>query len=330
MSHDLDYSTGTPAMAYVGAVPWHGLGEKLPEGQTIEEWGRAARLDWQIQMLPVHYPFEGRNRCMSDRFVLARNDTGAALSVVSSDYQVVQPKEVLEFFRDLVKERGYSLETAGALDGGRKVWALARTGIVANVAGNAEDQLGAYVLLATSCDKSIATTATFTSIRVVCQNTLGFAFDDVKTQQRRNIKVDHTKKFDPLPIKLSLGLIDNAWSKFLDRINPMTKYSLNDESAKKYFYSIFLSKKDMEANKPLSNQQQNEINKIMSIYRSARGQEVATANGKLWGAVNAVTNYADHVRSTKSGERIDSAWFGNGAVLKERAWHQAIALIETA
>ena len=38
--------------------------------------------------------------------------------------RIVQPKEVLEFYRELVKEYGYTLETAGALDGGRKVWAL--------------------------------------------------------------------------------------------------------------------------------------------------------------------------------------------------------------
>lgn len=328
MSHDLDESTGAPAMAYVGEMPWHKLGERLPEGQTIEEWVRAARLDWQIQMLPVHYPFQGRARIMPERFVLARSDTGAALSVVSGDYQVVQPKEVLEFYRDLVKERGYTLETAGALGGGRKVWALAKTGLVANVAGSAADQLGAYVLLATSCDKTIATTATFTSIRVVCQNTLGFAFDDVKTQQRKNIKVDHSEKFDPLPIKKSLGLIDEAWSKFLERINPMAGRSMDAHSAQKYFESLFLSDKEMEEGKSPSNAKYKEINQIVSLYHSARGQDIETAKGTLWGAVNAVTHYTDHVRSAKSGERIDSAWFGAGALLKEKAWQRAMSLVK--
>lgn len=57
-----------------------------------------------------------------------RSDTKAPLSVVSSRYQVVQPREVLEFYRDLTQVSGYSLETAGVLKGGRKFWALARTG----------------------------------------------------------------------------------------------------------------------------------------------------------------------------------------------------------
>lgn len=329
MSHDLDFSTGQAAMAYVGEVPWHGLGEQLPPGQSIETWVQAARLDWQIQMLPVQFQFQGKIRVMPERFVLARDDTGSPLSVVSGDYQVVQPKEVLEFYRDLVEERHYTLETAGALDGGRKVWALAKTGLVANVANDAADQLGAYVLLATSCDKSLATTATFTSIRVVCQNTLSFAFEDVKAQQRRHIKIDHSRKFDPRPIKEQLGLIDQAWSRFMDKVNPLAAWQLEDAAARKFFESLFLSDKELDEGKQPSNAKYNEINQISSLFHSAQGQEIKTAKNTLWGAVNAVTNYVDHVRATKSVERIDSAWFGTGAALKEKAWQRAMEVIES-
>lgn len=328
MSHDLDDSTGKPAIAYVGEAPWHGLGEKLPPDQPIESWVEAARLNWHIHTLPVHYQFQDRMRIMPERFVLARDDTGAALSIVSADYQVVQPKEVLEFYRDLVKDRGYTLETAGALDGGRKVWALAKTGLVENVANDPDDELGAYVLLATSCDKSLATTATFTSIRVVCQNTLGFAIEDLEKQQRRHIKVDHTKKFNPTPIKEQLGLIDNAWERFMEQINPMATYTLRNGEAQKYFESIFLSDKELEEGKPPGNAKCKEIERIDSLFRSAPGQNLATSKETLWGAVNAVTHYVDHVRSTRATERIDSAWFGTGANLKEKAWDRAMELVE--
>jgi len=326
MSHDLDDSTGKPAMAYVGEEPWHGLGEKLLPGQSIETWVEAAGLNWSIQTLPVHYQFQGRDRIMPDRFVLARDDTGEALSIVSADYQVVQPREVLEFYRDLVADRGYTLETAGALDGGRKVWALANTGMVKDVADNPADKLGAYVLLATSCDKSLATTATFTSIRVVCQNTLCFAFKDMKGQQRRNMKVDHTKKFDADSIKQQLGLIDNAWESFMEQIKPLADYKLKKETAKKFFENLFLTDKEMEEGKLPANARHNEINQIESLFLSAPGQNGVTSHETLWGAVNAVTYYVDHVRSTKSIERMDSAWFGAGASLKEKAWDRALRL----
>ena len=327
MSHDLDFSTGTPAMAYVGEAPWHRLGEKLPEGQSIDEWTRAARLAWKIQMLPVQYPFEGLLRTMPGRFVLARDDTGAALSVVSADYQVVQPAKVLEFYRDLVKDRHYTLETAGAFDGGRKVWALAKTGLVADVAGDAADQLGGYVLLATSCDKTLATTVTFTSVRVVCQNTLAFAFTDLKSQRRKHIKVDHMNRFDAAAVQTSLGLIDSAWVDFMARVNPMAVYAMNDQAAQSYFESLFLSDKELEECKPTSNAKSQEVNQIMGLFKSARGQDLKTAQATLWGAVNAVTHYTDHVRLPKSAERLDSAWFGMGASLKEKAWERATVLL---
>lgn len=328
MSHYLDVTTGRAAMAYVGETPWHGLGERLQENKPIEDWIRAARLDWQIQMLPVHYQFEGHTRLMSERFVLARSDNGSALSIVSGDYQVVQPKEILEFYRDLVEERGYALETAGALDNGRKVWALAKTGLVANVAGNVADQLGAYVLLATSCDKSLATTATFTSIRVVCQNTLAFAFDDVSKQNRRSIKVDHSRKFDPRPIKESLGLIDEAWANFLFLIDPMAKIKLNDADAQRFLSNLFLTDKEIGEEKTPPNTKAKEINQLFSLYKSASGQSLDTAKGTLWGALNAVTYYADHVRGRISTDRLDSAWFGAGASLKEKAWQRAVQFLK--
>ena len=169
MAHEIDFSTGTPAIAYVGETPWHRFGEKLEKGQPIEAWLKAARLEWELKRLPVQYLVDGRLQTVGDRFVLVRSDTEAALSVVSGDYQIVQPKEVLEFYRDLVNFYSYTLETVGALDGGRKVWALAKTGMTDAVGDDGKDGLAAYVLLATSCDRTLATTAAFTSVRVRVQ-----------------------------------------------------------------------------------------------------------------------------------------------------------------
>src|SRR4030095_1465606 len=136
------------------------------------------------------------------------SDTGTALSIVSGDYQIVQPKEVLEFYRELVSLHGYTLETAGALNGGRKVWALARTGKTADFGSGGTDRLTAYVLLATSCDKTLATTVAFTSIRVVCQNTLFFATQDIKKKKRPQLKIPHNVLFDQTQVNSELGLSD--------------------------------------------------------------------------------------------------------------------------
>jgi phage/plasmid-like protein (TIGR03299 family) len=323
MPHDIDESTGKPAMAYVGEKPWHGLGEKLPEGEPIEKWLKAARLEWELNRLPVQYLMDGGLETMEDRFVLARSDTRAALSIVSGDYQIVQPGEILEFYRDLMTGCGYTLETAGAIDGGRKVWALARTGITDAVDGRGEDKVAAYVLLATSCDKTLATTAAFTSIRVVCRNTLFFAMEDVKKQRRPQVKVPHNFHFDAALVKQELGLMDEAWSGFMAKVRRMAAYRMEHDRAASFFEDLLAEKKD----KPLSPRARREREAITALFRSAPGQDLATAKETLWGAVSAVTYYVDHVRSGTAGERLDSAWFGAGYVLKEKAWAKTNVLV---
>ncbi|VFT09586.1 phage/plasmid-like protein [Pseudomonas aeruginosa] len=128
-------------MAYVGEAPWHGLGSRLSPKQPLEVWQHEAGMDWQIQESPVHFKADavghlGSIHSFPEQKVLYRSDTKEPLSVVSQRYQVVQPREVLEFYRDLTQVSGYELETAGVLKGGRKFWALARTGQNTSLKGN--------------------------------------------------------------------------------------------------------------------------------------------------------------------------------------------------
>ena len=169
-------------MAYAGERPWHGLGNKLAPQQSIEVWRQQAGMDWQIEEAEVRYVV-GKNgvgaiNAFSEQKVLYRSDTKNPLAVVSKRFQVVQPGEILEFYRDLTAGNGFELETAGVLRHGRKFWALARTGQSANLRGR--DRVDAYLLLATACDGTLATTAQFTSVRVVCNNTLQIAVGDRK------------------------------------------------------------------------------------------------------------------------------------------------------
>lgn len=323
MAHHLDQSTGGAAMAYVGDVPWHGLGERLPEGQPIEAWIRAARLDWLLERVPVQYLVNGALRTMSDRFVLVRSDTGEGLSVVAAGYNPVHPPEVLKFYKTLIERYGYTLETAGALDGGRKVWALARTGISAKV--GERDDLAAYVLLATSCDKSLATTATFTSVRVVCQNTLSFAFTDLHQNRRRHVKVTHSRRFVPEEVYAEMGMLNKAWETYIASVQRMARQSMNTADAMSFYEELLKPNND----KPLSQSALRDQLTLMTLFKSAPGQDLETSKETLWGAVNAVTYYVDHQRKGKAGERLNSAWFGTGDQLKDKAWRLAEMRIGT-
>lgn len=134
-------------MAYTGQTPWHQLGNALPKKQSIDVWAQAAGMQWQIHETPVRYLTTGQGGAgasslygealeFPEQKVLYRSDTKAPLSVVSQRYKVVQPQEVLEFYRDLSEVAGFELETAGVLKAGRRFWALARTGKSATLKGN--------------------------------------------------------------------------------------------------------------------------------------------------------------------------------------------------
>ena len=313
-------------MAYVGATPWHQLGNQLPPKQPIEVWAEKAGMDWNICETPVRYMTEqvgslGSIMSFDDQKVLYRSDTKAPLSVVSSRYQVVQPKAVLEFYRDLTEISGFELETAGVLKEGRKFWALARTGKEMALKGN--DLVKGYLLLATSCDGTLATTATPTTIRVVCNNTLTIALNGATSA----IKVPHSTSFDAQAVKKQLGIAVSQWDSFMYRMKTLSERKVKNHEAMNYFLKV-LCQSDSQADQAAVLTNERALKKVQSLYEGqGRGSELASASGTAWGLLNAVTEFVDHEKRARSQEfRLESAWFGQGAALKQRALHHALQL----
>ncbi|TCP19694.1 DUF932 domain-containing protein [Simplicispira metamorpha] len=313
-------------MAYVGDTPWHQLGHQLPAKQPIEVWAREAGMDWSICETPVRYLAEqdgslGSIMAFDDQKVLYRSDTKAPLSVVSGRYRVVQPQEVLEFYRDLTEVSGYELETAGVLKAGKKFWALARTGKEVALKGN--DLVKGYLLLATSCDGTLATTATPTTIRVVCNNTLSIALNGAQSA----IKVPHSTNFDAQAVKRQLGIAVSQWDSFMYSMKTLSERKVKSHESMNYFLKVLCQ---TDAHTPADTALTNEraLKKVQAMYEGhGRGAELAAAKGTAWGLLSAVTEFVDHERRARSQEyRLDSAWFGQGNALKQRALEHALQL----
>lgn len=305
-------------MAYKGQTPWHGLGNQLSDKQPIEVWLHEAGMDWEIMSSPVHYQTSYTDEVYDEAKVLYRSDTGKALSVVSNRYQVVQPRVVLEFYRDLVDLGGFELETAGVLKGGKKLWALARTGQETVLKGG--DLVKGYLLLATACDGTLATTAQFTSVRVVCNNTLQMATGDATGA----IKVPHSTKFDADKVKQQLGIGVCHWQKFMKNIRTLVDRPIHPFEARRYLVEV-LGDPELSFHKQPNLKM---LNHVFDLYiGSGIGSNMASANDTAWGLVNAVTQYVDHERRARNADnRLDSAWFGIGAAIKQKALDQALLL----
>lgn len=311
-------------MAFVGQKPWHQLGNQLTAKQPIEVWARQAGMDWQICESPVRFISDtqgslGTILTYPESKVLYRSDTKAPLSVVSDRYKVVQPAEILSFYRDLSEVGGYELETAGVLKAGKKFWALAKTGQQAALKGN--DVVKGYLLLATSCDGSIATSATFTSVRVVCANTLQIALNGATAA----IRVPHSTTFDPVAVKQQLGIAVSGWDSFMYRMKTLSERKVKSHESMNYFLRVF-GATDLNAT-VLANERA--IKKVQALYEGAgMGSDLASSSGTAWGLLNAVTQFADYDRRARSNDhRQDSAWFGQGSQLKQRALDVAMQMV---
>jgi len=344
MAHQIE------TMAFVGQTPWHGLGNQLPQNQPIEVWAQHAGMDWRIESSNVSFMAKnerGQSIIMpyEEQRVLYRSDTHTPLSVVSQRYQEVQPKEILEFYRDLTEQSGFELETAGVLKGGRKFWALARTGQSTALKG--KDVSNGYILLATACDGTLATTAQFTSVRVVCNNTLSIAIRG-QTSGEGVVKVPHSTKFDAEKIKQQLGISIKTWDEHMYEMKQLSQRKVTQQEAAVYFDAVFnnttMSATDQEESiiqyylkaasmdkKSNSKSEPNgrAMSKVMEMFNGhGRGAELSSAKDTVYGLLCSITEFVDHERRAMSRDhRLNSAWFGMGATIKQRGLEQALTMV---
>ena len=302
-------------MALIGQASWHGLEEVMPAGASLQEWRETAGLTHCVNKTNVLFIDDEHNVHTSDeKFALYRTDTKALLSVVGAGYNVVQPSTVLDFFADLIDKWGFALETAGSLAGGRRVWALARTGNEFLVNGTS-DLVRQFVLFATSYDGTLATTAKHTSVRVVCQNTLNMCVNNSEPA----VRVTHNATFSTADAHIELGLLDDEWTAFKEAAGLMHSIPLQTTQAARW-YAELLTEQELTDDQVLALAGENRLLKdLMRVYETGPGQEAT-----LWGAVQGVTAFSDHVRGRSADTRLNSAWFGQGASLKAAAWNKAL------
>ena len=152
--------------------------------------------------------------------------------------------------------------------------------------------MNGYLLLATACDGTLATTAQFTSVRVVCNNTLSIALGD----STGAIKVGHRSQFDAQAVKRQLGIAVSSWDGFMARMKALAERKVTDAASEAFFRKVLT----YPANNPDQNMiglNERGLKAVQSLYNGqGKGSEMASASGTAWGLLNSVTEYVDHHR----------------------------------
>lgn len=330
MAHQLtERKNGFVEMAYAGETPWHGLGQQVTKGASIEEWQAQAGMDWTIEQAPVEFGYTTNGMKVrgkvADKKVLYRSDSFAPLGTVGDRFQVVQPHDVLEFFRDLTEKSGMQIETAGTLFGGRRFWTLAHIGDTCEIVPG--DKVGGYLLLCTGADGTLATTGKFTTVRVVCNNTLSMSLNESGKHS-----ISHKMKFDPEHMKQSLGLAHDEFRVFKENMTRLSDKSVSIARAERLAFDLLKPDSFDKANETEKHTVIQDVSdsrafkSILALFEGGgKGATMDGVSGTAWGFVNAVTEYTDyHSRATSTDNRLNSAWLGKGDEMKTKAVELAL------
>lgn len=337
MADDIARVNGQDSFAYVGAPGWHHKGQELQPSASIEEWQQASGLNYSLLRSKVRYFADkhgDKQLEWADQHVLFRSDTHAPVAVVSDKYRVHQPKQILEFFRDLVGSRRFTLETAGVLKGGAVYWALAKTHFDGEVVPG--DLVKDYLLLSTSADGTRRTSAKNVAERVVCANTLRIA----DSERGKEATQSHRGKFDPDALKADLGIAatldgaEGSFEKFIREARTLANMPVTTTDAAKFTLQLlggfdataaYEHAKAIATGKTVPDAVRVALDSkhaqgIAALYAgAAKGSDKAP--GTRWQYLNAVTEYVDHLYPARSDEnRAFSAWFGNGQRIKDQAY----------
>jgi phage/plasmid-like protein (TIGR03299 family) len=302
---------------------WQGLGGELTPGGSISEWQKEAGMDWDIiKSTVIYHSMSGTHtfgtHTFPDKQVLFRSDTNEPLAVMSNSYHIVQPRQILEFFSNLVQRNGFQLNAAGTLFGGRRFWATADLGKVICPVYN--DDVHGQLLLLASADGSSKTVAKFVSARGICNNTLTIAMGDAK---QKSVSKTHHAMWNPEEVKLDMDVIDVAWQKFSANIKKLAKFEVTDSYVQNYFHNKFY-------NPSLEDDKQTwgaikKVNTLMDLYRTGVGSEYS--RGTAWGILNAVTELGTRGTREKQdpSRRFWESAFGNNDTLKSAVYNDMVA-----
>ncbi len=226
----------------------------------------------------------------------------------------------MDFFRTIVGIGGFQLETAGALSEGRRVWALASVGEGAPVVDG--DIVKPYLLLGTSYDGTMATIAKFTAIRVVCNNTITPAVNSTADETdkgyiKSSVRVLHSERFDAESVRLQLGIVANQFERFIVQSRQLSHVPMSGAEADDFVAELLkpyhTSKIDIAESRAYK--------RVLDLFRNRKaiGSDIPGVAGTRWAMLNAVTQLVDHERGRSDNSRLESAFFGAGASLKNRA-----------
>jgi phage/plasmid-like protein (TIGR03299 family) len=279
-------------LAYVKArgVPWHGLGTPVETLMNSAEAIKASGLDWTVDCEPIQ---TAAGEPIDFKRAVVRQSDRKVLGVVGTNYQPVQNADAFDFADGIVADTGSHFETAGALDGGRTVFLSMELNGVEPIKVHGDSPVDTFLVLSNTHDGTKAVRATVTPVRVVCKNTLNFAFAGSKGIF--NVRHSGDVKSKMNAARDALGITVDYMRRFENVAAALQDLTVNEDRAEAVIRDVFAMSEDLEGATDSKRFANHPATRTMEIYGSA--PDLKAFYGTGWGVVNAVAEYVDHDRS---------------------------------
>jgi phage/plasmid-like protein (TIGR03299 family) len=320
MSHNIErLEDGTYSMAYAGETPWHGLGKEVHNDLTPNQMLKEACLDWEVEKVPAFYTYNGK-KIMTGQQALVRSSDGKLLSNVSDDWEPNQNRAAFDFFNDFIMEGDMSMESAGSLNDGRIVWALAKVKESFTVFG--KDKIESFLLFSNPHQYGKSIDIRFTPIRVVCNNTLTLSLHGKADMM---VRLNHRHAFDADDVKATLGIASTKLGTYKEMAQFLGSKKYTDKTLVEYLSQVFPTN---SAKKKEENVLSRPAQIAHDIVLTQPGAEYAP--GSFWQAFNTATFTIDHLLGHSDNNRLYSSWYGNGRKKKVAALELACDMAKVA
>lgn len=329
MSHGIEQND---TMFSVKTRPWHELGQVLTEAPTIQEGIKQSGLVWEVglkplytsKIIPVDMYGDGEETIIDQQvpaFATYRKDDNTILGVVGPQYQPLQNDKAFEFFQPFLDSNVATLETAGSLFGGKKVFVLAKINMPdMMIVDKANDKIESYILLSNSHDGKQAVKVGFTPIRVVCNNTLSMAHN---SKASKLIRVKHSSNvvMNLDMIRETMNVLQQDFQATAEQYKKLAQTDVNQADIKRYFTEVFNLKSEEEAQK-----KQRTLEQLIELFETGRGNHLDGVKNTAWAAYNASTEYMQYYSGRTKESRFGSLWFGPNQNRNEKALELALTL----
>ena len=330
MAHNVE------TMMAVGLRPWHGLGTLLDTApETIEEAIRLAGLDWEIQTEQC-YLHDGTE---VDCKAVVRQTDRRVLGTVGPNWKPIQNAQAFRPFAPFLTAGAATIEAAGSLKGGRRVWMLARLSRPDSViVPQADDRVAKYLLVAVGHDGTLTLRVGFSPIRVVCQNTLDVALregdstqirirhsvgaagaiealtatiQEIDTRFERAAKVFRALAAKPIhnarQLQAYIAAVYPPPAKSAEAAATEGSALLTNLLARPHV-SALPSPFSPEGGNMTAETKSRVYEEIARLFEFGTGNRAPGVAGTAWAAYNAVTQYHTWERGRNADNRMDNVW----------------------